>query len=481
MTCAFEIRAVRPSMVRHKGGHMTLPKDFERTTRQQFDKLENREIPFEEFLRLAAEESQRTAQFVGGAKPYKPTIGKITPCGNGSLDNGLDPNEWQGAWGTQISGFTGGVVTFNNLTAGILSGPINSPAAHQTLVPAGFDPNVGIPTTAQGSTGAVRIGNANAGFAFELLSKTFIVTPAQRTITFWYAAVLQNPAGHSPQTQPFFQVRVTDASGAIVPGAFTFGSGSDTLIADKTNPFFQTVTDVGRDPIVYRDWTCAKIDLSSKVGQQVTIEFVTADCGWGGHWGYAYIDNFCGTCACDELEHEQDDFLAKECAKKVNLLPRLDCDHPEHDPEKGDCRCECVGVKFPDIKPCISVAWGDSKCDCMETDDVEVLCVTVCNCYSNVTFRDLSIAQIRITDANGNPVPTLPDGTPSVQIIPSGPICFGDIGPCRRRATCVSRELVIQTRGAVGKDYHLSFEGVCFEVCHEYQTKGCFLVKLCQD
>ena len=114
---------------------------------------------------------------------------------------------------------------------------------------------------------------------------------------------------------------------------------------------------------------------------------------------------------------------------------------------------------------------------------MEILCITVCNCYSNVTFGNLSIGQIRITDAAGKPVAVLPDGTPSVQMIPSGPICFGDIGPCKGKdqPACVSREVVLYTRGAIGKDYRLSLEGVCFSVTFDYQAEQCFVVKLCQN
>jgi hypothetical protein len=153
------------------------------------------------------------------------------------------------------------------------------------------------------------------------------------------------------------------------------------------------------------------------------------------------------------------------------------------DENGNDCHCDCVEVKLPDIYPCISVAWGDSPCDCLETDDVEVACITVCNCYSNVTFNNLSISQILITDMAGNPVPNLPDGTPSIQIIPTGPICFGDIGPCTDsdHPRCVSRELVLYTRGAIGKDYRLVFNGICFNVCHEFQSEQCFIMNLCQD
>jgi hypothetical protein len=84
---------------------------------------------------------------------------------------------------------------------------------------------------------------------------------------------------------------------------------------------------------------------------------------------------------------------------------------------------------------------------------------------------------------NGHPVPVLPDGTPSVQVVPSGPICFGDIGPCNpaTAGTCVARELVLYTRGAIGKDYKLSFEGVCYSVTNSFQTEQCFVVPLCRD
>ncbi|MFY9825500.1 MAG: hypothetical protein WAM82_29270 [Thermoanaerobaculia bacterium] len=588
-----------------------LPGDFVEKAKQRYAKFTKPEVTFEQHLDLEKAEFRRMEDLgKGAALAYQPAIGTITPCGNGDLEKLLDPAEWQGAFGSLPLAATN---PFASFTVGLFPGAITNFNTHQTWVGAGTDPNVGIPTTAQGSAGAVRIGNAFSGLGCELLSKTFIVTPAVSTITFWYAAVLQNPIGHPPNTQPFFWVRVTDASGTVVPGAFDFGAGSDMLIANNTNPFFQSKV-VGQETVVYRDWSCAQIDLSTQVGKQVTIEFVTADCGLGAHWGYAYIDSFCGNCkgsptgnitydceasthcgpgricfdyqlpstkdpkgntitgtvvitldiyqngalltqltsptltsgssycfnitpasipgintalggfdfvatgafaigttnlghikvgsppdgitpgknndyqiackTCEEIKRDQDAYLNKNCAHKFNLLPRTNCDCPDSGAlDRGDCHCDCIAVKLPDIKPCISVGWGDSQCDCLETDDVEVLCITVCNCYSNVTFEDLSIGHILVTDMAGNPVPNLPNGAPSVQVIPSGPICFGDIGPCRGRnqPSCVSRELVLYTRGAIGKDYRLSFEGVCFKVTHHFQSEQCFIVKLCQD
>lgn len=610
-----------PSGTTSDPSHEPLPKGFEKTTREKFARLDMQEVTFEQFLaHEEAEHRRQRAHAADSTRDYTPTAGTMTPCGNGDFEPMLDLAEWQGAYGSFPGGTGYNGINFPGLTTGITPG--NNPSnladsdihdynAHQTWVSAGDDPflhpAINLPTTAPGSSGAVRIGNAVNGLGCELLSKTFVVTPALSTVTFWYAVVFQDP-GHPVSAQPFFWVRVTDASGAIVPNAFDFGGGTDRLVADSTNPLFQQIT--FKDPIglvVYRDWSCAQIDLSSQVGQQVTVEFVTGDCGYGGHFGYAYVDRFCGNCkgspagnltwnceasthcgpgqicfdyelprtatqtgsvvitldiyqngapvaqllsplltsgttycfaidpatipgldpalggfdfaatgsfaigstalgsikagarpdgsisganndyriacrGCAEIGAEQSHEVDARCRGKANLLPRLSCHCPDAVPTAGDCRCRCVPLALPKIEPCISVAWGDSPCDCMETDDVEVVCVAVHNCYSNVTFHDLTIGRVRVTDMAGDPVPTLPDGTPSVQVVPSGPICFGDVGPCGLRGSgVVSRELVLYTRGAVGKDYRLSFEGVCFSVSHDFQSEQCFVLTLCRD
>lgn len=157
----------------------------------------------------------------------------------------------------------------------------------------------------------------------------------------------------------------------------------------------------------------------------------------------------------------------------VNILSKVIC---------SACGTKCKEIKFPDVRPCISVSWGDSRCDCMETDDTEVVCITVCNCYSNITFSDLTIGVVYVVDSAGNSVPNLPDGTPSVQIIPMGPICFGAIPPCKDgKPGCVSRQLVLRTRGAKGGAYRLMVGGICFSVTKHYDFSECFNLTLCQD
>lgn len=270
-----------------------LPRDFEEKAKKRFAKFERPEVAFKHFHECEKQEFQRLAQLeTDPTLKYAPGLPTMTPCGNGDFDKGLNPSEWQGAFGTLP---LSAVHPFANFTAGLYPGTgIHDFNSHQTWVGAGVDPIVGIPLTAQGSAGAVRIGNAVNLYGCELLSKTFTVTAAQSLIKFWYAVVVEDP-GHPPAIQPFFWVRVVDtASDTVIPGAFDFGNGSDILVSNTQNPFFQQVK--GTD-VIYKDWSCGQINLSSQIGKSVTIQFVTGDCGAGGHYGYAYVDNFCGTCA----------------------------------------------------------------------------------------------------------------------------------------------------------------------------------------
>jgi hypothetical protein len=146
------------------------------------------------------------------------------------------------------------------------------------------------------------------------------------------------------------------------------------------------------------------------------------------------------------------------------------------------CGNKCKEVEFPDIHPCVSISWGDSECDCIETDDVETLCVTVCNCYTNVTLSDLTIGAIFVTTDDDKSVPALPDGTPSVQVIPLGPICFGDIPPCvDGEAGCVSRQFTLRTRGAKSGLYKVRVAAICYSVTYHYDADECFVMELCKD
>ncbi len=273
--------------------------DFEASVKRKYDSLDHKCVSFEEFIgfeRLEAERLQKLKE--NPASRYSAMIGKTSggnACENGDFEpNGLQPGWWGFGWGTVPNS---GVVDTTSFTTGQLSGPITSATARHTITTAGIDPNVGIQMTGPDATGnpsahAIRLGNAAAGKGAELISKTFTVTPATSTIRFWYAAVFQYYP-HADHQQGAFTVRVLDSAGNPAPGAVVdLGNGSGKIFAALNNPFFKTKP----GNLVYRDWSCAQINLDRLIGKPVTIQFITQDCSPGANWGYAYIDNLCGQC-----------------------------------------------------------------------------------------------------------------------------------------------------------------------------------------
>ena len=272
-----------------------LPENFQEQMFEEYNAMPAPEISFNQFYNTRADDYIRVATI--HANPiliYNPgVVVAPTPCGNGDFESGLSTTEWQGGYGSINSA---GVIQYGTFTNGILGGAINLNTSHQTLVSTGIDPNAPISMVAPGgSTKAVRIGNAVNGNGAELLAKTFTVTAANSVIAFWYALVLEDPS-HQPYEQPAFTVRILNSSNVDITTSamVNLGNGSNKAVADHNNPFFKTLNN---GSLVYRDWTCAQLNLSSLVGQQITIQFVTNDRTQGGHYGYAYLDNFCGTCS----------------------------------------------------------------------------------------------------------------------------------------------------------------------------------------
>ncbi len=154
-----------------------------------------------------------------------------------------------------------------------------------------------------GGTSSLRLGNANVGSTSatfpgaetEHVIYSMFVTTGNTEFTYQYAIVLNNPdSSHTRSEQPFFQITVKDQSGNAIGGncgqyyVATDSAASLGLIED-TGTVYNNFVDV-----FYKTWTTVTIPLQAYVGTNVTIEFQTADCARTGHFGYAYIDAFCG-------------------------------------------------------------------------------------------------------------------------------------------------------------------------------------------
>jgi hypothetical protein len=137
----------------------------------------------------------------------------------------------------------------------------------------------------------------------------------------------------------------------------------------------------------------------------------------------------------------------------------------------------CHDVKLPELRPRVYVFWGASRCDCIEGDDTEIMTILVYNPYHNLTLGNVEINRITVVDNMGNPVPVLPDGTDSIQLVPHGTYCFGGIRPCG----FAYRQFVLRLRGAPPGRYRILIQGLCFEVCFHRLIDECVTFDVCRD
>lgn len=184
--------------------------------------------------------------------------------------------------------------------SGIPSGVVRNMANYTSfeLFDGGDDPN--LPTgylhrTPPSGRRSTRINNQHIQFHINRLEKKIYITQGDSIFYFSYAVVMQNPqpkAGgvHDVSEQPFFIARLRDNYGNIL--------SQINRIADYTDPSFRYyIPPSDGVPIVYNDWSCDRFDLRpyADTVQVFTVEFLAADCGLGGHFGYAYV-SFCEDC-----------------------------------------------------------------------------------------------------------------------------------------------------------------------------------------
>jgi hypothetical protein len=155
----------------------------------------------------------------------------------------------------------------------------------QTVVTTGFDGVIAtLPKVRSGGGSySLKLGNSSSGGQVDMAART--ITATGTCISFWYALVFQRPSTHPDvQTQPFFIFRVRDADSNII-ASFVKSSSLDTTFFTKLDP---------SGSVVYRGWTQQTLNLGCKyIDKNVTIEVTVSDCSWGGHYGYAYIDDVC--------------------------------------------------------------------------------------------------------------------------------------------------------------------------------------------
>lgn len=112
-------------------------------------------------------------------------------------------------------------------------------------------------------------------------------TNNENFLKFNYKAVLMTvyDSGHT-DNQPFIKARIINSAGTVV--------NEFCLVGDENNCIFTVIPDPS-SPILYTaNWQSGLLDISSiPNNEEFTVEFMASRCGFGGHFGYMYIDDIC--------------------------------------------------------------------------------------------------------------------------------------------------------------------------------------------
>ncbi len=197
-------------------------------------------------------------------------------CPNGSFENG-NFNGWVGFVGSLYTNQTNIPIPNNSKDYTIISsGNGNDPIAGSGIV-------LNSPTN---SSFITKLGDNTSNGENATMKYCMMVKECNKEFIFNYALVLEDP-DHKDDEQPFLQWVLRDKNGNVL-------ESFPKIIADTKNPFFNVIKPAGSiKPFVYRSWTCEKLDLSKYLGKEICVEFITRDCAFSAHKGYAYIDGLC--------------------------------------------------------------------------------------------------------------------------------------------------------------------------------------------
>jgi len=198
---------------------------------------------------------------------------------NIGFDNG-DFSGWQCSTGTVASP----TCSTNVVT---LAPSLPTLNRHTIITPNSIiDPFGNFPLTPDNSN-VVRLGfPGQTGSQVEGLSYTFSIPAASTdfTISFKFAVVYQEPS-HCEKSQPHFSAKVYD----VTAGAYINCSSAE-YFGIVNQPGFQLSTNTSQGAVYYKPWSEVTLPLGAYAGHTLRLEFVNADCTFGGHWAYAYLD-----------------------------------------------------------------------------------------------------------------------------------------------------------------------------------------------
>ena len=219
-------------------------------------------------LSLGAAGAANAASFVNGGFESNSFSGWTQGSGSapnptGALISAGPPEVWGLSPGLNPSNFT----TNNNWQGAIVG--------------AGIDPISGKSTVKYGSYSA-RVNNNENDYSVNVITQK-VLAYSGTSINFAWAAVLE--ASHEETDSDIFGLSIKDLttgnvlynisySSATAPGIFTQVSGPVGIYGSW----------------FYNDWT--EVSLNVTQGHDYEVSLLAADCPYGGHAGYVYLDGF---------------------------------------------------------------------------------------------------------------------------------------------------------------------------------------------
>lgn len=152
----------------------------------------------------------------------------------------------------------------------------------------------GLFTIPPGFPHTLKIGNSIPHTHADRATYSLNINSSNCLITVAYAIVFQNP-NHFLQSQPKFEIRLLDSTSVLLDSSCS----TYNIIADSSNIIFNKCS----THILWTNWVFYSIDLTSYIGQTITIDFTSFDCAYGGHFGYAYITANCSPRPVIKFDH----------------------------------------------------------------------------------------------------------------------------------------------------------------------------------
>lgn len=137
-----------------------------------------------------------------------------------------------------------------------------------------------------GVSKVIRLGNYLSGGEVESITYRFIVDRQRPVLLLNFAVVFEDP-NHDQKAQPRFAMQVLDPNDRLIESCMEYDVSAGADIKG-----FQTYSGYGT-PVRWRDWTAVGINLSDYAGKEIRVRFITYDCEYWAHFGYAYFYASC--------------------------------------------------------------------------------------------------------------------------------------------------------------------------------------------